>query len=478
MSFTGLLFLILTQFAIGRGILQLFGIRQKLIMNIAMSSLLGIGVVSLLPMLLEMFHQPINKTNIIISICVAVVLANAFVLHRYNYGIFRFKSFKLPSIPIYELLFIILFALLLTPSVWRCYFYPSIARDALSGPEVLAEYALKEHKIANSVFDVNLMVSTPNLLKPPFLTDLQIIYKLLVHPFGQVWLSIIALCFTTWLYCLVRQRLHPLMTGIVMMLFITIPELYAYTYIILWDYSNMAFFFGGFYFLYQYIQTKEYNIFLFSALLFGFATWVRLDSLIFTGFAGAVLFFHLLRDKTPIFKTLYTCAILLIVPLAFYFTWVNIFVKHYLPVGISLGSELNPAPVSLYFKWLKDITALAFGPDSVSLYGLFINMFLLFLAIDVVFFRKFSKEAIYMLIGIVIIYFGMPLMAYFTLWFNITTAKRGIFKMFPMIILYLSNSAFFQYLSRRIINFESGEGNAPPTKAATAPRVHTQQRKK
>ena len=59
-----------------------------------------------------------------------------------------------------------------------------------------------------------------------------------------------------------------------------------------------------------------------------------------------------------------------------------------------------------------------------------------------------------MLFGIAIIYFGMPLLSYLTTWFNITTAKRGFFKMFPMMILYMRSSALFTKLSQLITSFE------------------------
>ena len=112
------------------------------------------------------------------------------------------------------------------PSVWHCYYYPPQARDVLSGPEALAEYAVREGTLNNSVFTVNLEESVPNLLKPPFVTGLQIVYKLLVYNFGQVWLSMIAISFLIWVYTLLREKLHAVPAGLVMLFFITIPEIF------------------------------------------------------------------------------------------------------------------------------------------------------------------------------------------------------------------------------------------------------------
>src|SRR5690606_37575102 len=144
------------------------------------------------------------------------------------------------------------------PTLWRSFYYPAYARDVLSGPEALADYAVREGSIINSVFSIDL-VSTNNYLKPPFVMDLQIIYKLLVYPFGKIWLIMIAYCFIIWLYTLVKEKLHPVVVGVVMLYFITIPDLYGYIYVLLFDYCNMVFFFAGFYFIAQYAQNNNYR---------------------------------------------------------------------------------------------------------------------------------------------------------------------------------------------------------------------------
>jgi len=454
MNILGLVLLIIAQFLIGRGLLHLFRIKGKAIVLFAISSIVGIGVISLLPMLIELMKMPITKNNVMVSIIATIVLTNIFVIKRYNISSLKPGKLEMPAL--YEVLFIVLYIALLVPSMWRCYYYPAYARDVLSGPEALSHYALIEHKISNSVFTVNLLESTPNLLKPPYITDLQIIYKMFVHPFGQIWLSILTISFLIWMYCLIRDRFHPVLAGMVMLLFLTIPEVYGYTYVLLWDYSNMVFFFGGYYFLYQYLKTKENNQFLFGVLMFGLATFVRLDSLIFIGLTTPLVFVYMYRDKIALPRIAYSLGLMLAIPLMFYFVWVNIFVKNYLPVGTNLESELNPGPVSMYFNWLKRINdELVFGGDNLQLYSYILYIFILLLIADIIIYRKkISKEAIFMLVGIAIIYFGMPLMGYFTKWFNITTAKRGLFKLFPLVIMYMCNSPLLLKLSDAIKRFE------------------------
>lgn len=454
MNFGGLLFLVITQFLTGRGLLYLFNIKNKLLVSFALSCMLGVVTFSTLPMLLELFKQPINKTNVITSICVTTLLSNVFVIKRYDFSVFKNIKIKIPA-P-YEILFIGLTCILMIPSVWRCYYYPTPARDVLSGPEALSHYAILEHKISNSVFSVNLLASLPNLLKPPFITDLQIIYKLLVYPFGQVWLTILAISFLIWVYNILKDKLHPLLAGVLLLMFVSIPEVYGYSYVLLWDYSNMIFYSVAYYYLYQYIQNKKYSHFLFSCMLFGFATFIRVDTLIFIGLTTPVFFLYSFKEKIKISSIVYSIFLLLIIPFVFYYIWVGVFIKYYLPKGIELVNETNFSSVSIYFDWLNKMNAeLVFGGDNLDLYGYFIYLFIIVVFIDLIAFRKFKKEAVFMLLGVAIIYFGMPLLSYFTNWFNITTAKRGLFKMFPLMLMYMRYSALFSRASEAIINFEN-----------------------
>lgn len=454
MNTTGLVLLILAQFLIGRGIMQAFNIKGKLLAIFSLASLVGIATVSLLPMIIEIIGLPITKLNVMYSIIITIILTNVFVIRSYNFSSIKSVKIKMPDL--YEILFVLVFVALLIPSLWRCYYYPPHARDVLSGPEALSHYALIEHKISNSVFSVNLLESTPNLLKPPYITDLQIIYKMFVHPFGQMWLSILVVSFLVWFYSVVREKLHPIVAGMAILLFISIPELYGYTYVQLWDYSNMVFFCAGYYFLCRFITNQKHNEFLFGILLLGFATFVRLDTLIFIGLTTPLLFIYMYRNRISLSRIAVSIGIMLLVPMLFYIVWVNIFIGHYLPVGTNLESELNPGPISIYFDWLGRMNdELIFGGNNLQLYSYIFYIFIMILLADVIVYRKkFSNEAIFMLVGIAIIYFCMPLMGYFTKWFNITTAKRGIFKMFPLMILYMCNSPLLLKLSASIKSFE------------------------
>lgn len=481
MNFWGLLFLIITQFIAGRGILALLKIKLNPVQTFAVSMLSGVLTFSLIPMIIQLFYVPITKTNVFISLCVTSAVLGLVPIKNYDFKALKPGNIKFSMPYLYELLFMGLLVALIIPSAWRCFYFPVNARDVLSGPEALAEYAIKEHSISNSVFSVNLLESVPNLLKPPFVTDLQIIYKLFVHPFGSTWLIIVVISFLTFLYSILRERVHPVLTGFLMLFFMSIPEVYGYTYIVLWDYSNMIFFFLGIYFIYRYYDTKQFNIFLFCCLMFGFSTFIRLETIVFIGLIVPLMAFIMWKEKKTIPQIILNAALITGIPFMFYVVWVEIFVKYYLPLDLHVGTQIDFTPLTSYSEWIGRINAeLVFGGLNIGLYGIFIYTFLAVLLIDAIFFRTFNKQAKFMLYCIGIIYFGLPILAYITPWFNITTAKRGLFKMFPSMILYMANSAMVMRLSQAIKKFEFPEvtqKNKVP-KPATVHTVSTTGKKK
>jgi len=363
---------------------------------------------------------------------------------------------KLPSV--YEIPFILIFLLLIIISVWRCFYLPASARDMLSGPEVMAKYAVSEKSMINSMFSVDLH-TTNNYLKPPFVTSLQIIYKLFVSEIGQLWISVLFVSFIIWLYDLLRANLNPLIAGIILLFFITLPEVYAYTYLMLFDYSNMVFFFAGFYFLARYRSSRQFNELAFSALMFALATYIRTETLVLQYMAVPMLIYFFYKDKTPLKQTIKPLATFMMAPLFFYILCMTVFVKHYIPIHFDVSGEINKhlGDVSVFFERFSDMNSvLIFSDMGKTLYGYFIPMFIVVLIADIIFFRKqFSIEAKVALYGVLVVYIGMPLLGYLLPLVDLrNTTKRGLFKIFPLMVLYLRNSGSLIKLSTLINNWE------------------------
>ena len=456
MNFLGLFSLLICHFVVGRGLIALFKLRMRPIYTFCVSMICGVALASFVPFLLELFHVDITATSVGSALAVlSVIFLVPLLLDMKNLKMPQINDIKVPAI--YELPFYIIFGFLMFLSVWRCYYYPSNARDMLSGPEVMAELAIKEKHIINSLFTVDLY-STNNYLKPPYITSLQVIYKLFVQPTGQLWLSVLVVNFLIMIFTIMKEKLHPAIAYFIMLFFFSMPEVFGYTYLMLFDYSNMIFFFLGLYFITRHLITGEANNFYFAAFLFAIATYVRTETLILVGMVLPLLLFYYIKEKVPTTKIAIRTAILLVAPFIIYYLCMNIWVKHYIPIKYDVSSDVNKnlGNVGAFFSRLYDIQdKLIFSENGVAYYGYFIYLFLIILAVDIAFFRKFNKEAIVALYAVVMVYVGLAFIGYLLPLADLMhTTKRGMFKIFPPMLFYMCNSAFLMKVSDMIRNWE------------------------
>ena len=475
MNFPGLIFLILAHFISGRGILQLFKLQLKPVQMICLSVMLGVPLVSLAPCFIQLWHIPITFTSVFVGVAIVALLCS----------IPLFINFKRPTMGkielpgIYELPFLLVCLGLVVLSVWRCYYYPPTARDMLAGPELLAEFAVREKTMVSSVFNVDLH-TTNNYFKSPYITCLQIIYKLLsTPPFGQTWESVLFIPFIIFLYSILRERIHPFIASLLLFLFMTIPDLFAYSFVMLYDYSNMVFFFLGFYFLLRHLENKRINDFAFSVFMFGLATYIRVETVILVGMISLLPVYVFFREKQDLKSIAIKWAVMMAVPTAFYFICIDLFVRHFVPLPFNASNDINKnlGDISYLFNRFKEMDdKLIFGQQGKVVYGLYMYFFLGLLAADIFVFltntkkQLFSREAQFALYGIAVIYVGLPFLGYLLPLFDImNTTKRGLFKLLPMIVLYMANSRLLQMISNWLKKIEEGKKSPPSPQLRAAP---------
>lgn len=472
MTFIGFIFLLLIQFLSGWGLVQMFGAEPHRLKRTALCFAVGVALVSMVPFFLELARIPIDLTSVLAGMLLLCALVNIPGLRKWR--TWSFKGMKvrwLPSFKLYEWPFMVVFALILIASVWRAYYFPPNARDVLSGPEVVAEYAVKEHTMINSVFTVDLQ-TTNNYQKPPFITGLQIIYKLFGFPFGQVWLSVLTLAFTVFLYQALREKVHAIIAGLMLLFFFAIPELYAYTFIILFDYPNMVFFFFAFYYLVRYLSSGKANEFYFATVLFGIASYIRLETLFFVGLLLPAIWISAAKHKFGFATTAIRSLMLLGASSLFYILWVKVFMAYYMPGQFNIKNQFNTHLSSLLPLWerFRDLNIrLLFGRLSPLLWGYYFPAFLTLLAGEIAFFRRLSRESRNWIYGITIIYLGLPVMGYLLPLVDLMhTTKRSLFKILPLMLMALANNGLLQMLSQRISSWEEKEGEE---KIAAGPAV-------
>lgn len=458
-QFLTLLALTALHFVTGYGIVYLFRIRLKVLPLLGLSVILGISVASLAPFLLQLFYIPLTTKSIFLSLVLSALLLNLkFLADLRHRGSTRFKI-QWPRVRLYELPAICLLAFLIFVSAWRGYYYPSNTRDSMSGPETISEYAIKEHTLINSVFDVNLE-TTNNQYKSPFLTDLQLTYKLAGFPFGNVWLSLIVAGFFIFLYYSLSEKLHKVLAGLLLVCFIATPEAYAYTFLTLYDYSNMVLLFLGYYYLFAFFRNRRWNEFYFSALLMGLAVYIRSETLVLIGMTLPAMAYALYRHRDKLLPSALHLSAFMLITAIFYLIPVELYNNHYLPQAYAIDNLMNKKlyDLSPFFDRLSYMTkTLLFGGRNIQLWGYFIYIFSILFLLELILRRKFSIEARNWLLAVLVIYLGLPLLGFlFPLMDLDNTTKRGLFKILPLMLLYLGNNQVLIKLSERIARWEQG----------------------
>jgi hypothetical protein len=454
-----LLGLILFHFITGHGIIHLFKIKIKTWPHIALSVMLGVLVASLVPFLMQLFYIAITPSSVFLTWGLIAAGLNVKTLLDMRKGFSFRPASLLPSIKLYELPAILLIAFMLFVSAWRCFYYPSYVRDGLSGPEAIADFAIKEHTLINSIFSINLE-TTNNQYKSLFLTDLQIIYKYAGFPFGNVWVSVLAISFYIFLYGSLSERIHRVLAGLFLVFFIFTPEAYGYTFMGLFDYSNMIFFFLGFYFLVSYLQSRNLNEFYFSALLMTFSIYIRSETLVLVAMAAPLMLYSAFRAKEKMGNTILHIAIFMLICALAYIIPVQVYNNHYLPQAYAVDSLMNKnlGDLDPFFQRISDMTSeLIFGERGTMLWGYFMYIFVILFIAELVIKRKFNKDARNWLIAVLIIYIGLPLLGYlFPLVDLNNTTKRGLFKILPLMLFYMANNQLVLKLSEKIGKWENG----------------------
>lgn len=450
---SALLLLLLTflQFLSGLGILVLFNIRLRQALFITLSFMLGIAVFSVIPFLLQLLYIPLTKTNVFVSLILATLALNC----RYKSTLTSIQGLRRPAfrIPVYEIPFLALILLLVFISVWRSFYLPPTPRDFTSGVEAIAEYAVREKTMINSLYSVNLE-STNNPFKSPYLTSLQIIYKYAGFPFGQLWLSTLFVSFIVFIYHILREHLHTVLTGFLVLAFLAIPEMYGYTYMALYDYSNALFFCLSVYFMVLFFEKKKWNYLWFAALLMGIATYIRSETLVLAGLTAIAILVNRYHQKAPFWKALAAAALFMAPSLIAYFISVPLYINLYLPVQYSIEGQVNNhlTELSPLFTRFKEMNSrIIFSKLGIEYFGYFFFLFLLLFSCDLFFIRRWTPKQSQYLFAILVIYLGYPILGYLLPLLDLYhSTKRGLFKIFPLMIFYATCSPFLTSVSKRL----------------------------
>ena len=447
--------LLVMHFMTGYGIMRLLRIRPTLPITGPVAIITGVGVASAIPFLLQLAFISITTVNVFTVLGVVSLPGVLFMIKGWKK--LPWSALRFPAL--YEWPALLIIMLIMFISVWRCYYNPVMPRDMLSGAEVIANYTIQENTFINSVFMQDLGYNN-NPFKPLSVCSLQVIYKMAGFPFGQVWLSVIFVSFIVFLYRVISRKLHPVFAGILILLFLAIPEMYAYTYMALFDYSNAVFFTLSCFFLFEYKTERPWGRLLFAGLLMAIATYLRPETLVLVMMLLPAIIFRFYKAKAG-WKTYVSAAFLFcLFPVLAYWVPNSLYNYHYLPVHYNISGEMNKNLTDLGPLWKRfsDInTVLLFSDYGIILYGYLLYFFLAVFVTDFAKKRSFTPEAAGWLFAFAVVYTGLAVAGFLAPLMDLrNTTKRGLFKIFPLILFYMANSPLLQAASTYIHRWLSG----------------------
>ncbi len=443
MALPGTAALLLLQFVTGFGCLLRAGAVEgrPRILTAGLSMILGMGVASTGVFVAELARIPLNAysiygVNALLALAAAYPFSATLRTGRQHFS----RPFRDVSPCGVVTLAIVLF--LMAPAAWLAYYVPVSAYDAIAGPDLVAKYAVQEGRIASSLFhDLEGNLSNQPFYAP-FVMLMQIQYRIVGNPFGQVWLPVMALAFIGVVYSRVRMETHGVIAGLLTVLFVMIPEMYFYTTSVLTDYSNAVFFGCAVLLLHDYLKTRQGGNLALASVLMGLACFTRIDTIVHAGLGIAFTGLYMTVRRTGPFvpaKVLKCMGGMLLVSFAFFVVWNVLYIRAFLPASPSVGEQLHfdlfhPAKVLANMREIN--RKLIFG---TIFYGYIIPIFTAWLVVSAVVTRTIRPVLI--LLWIAALYIGfVVILGLFPSAVVEFTVKRGFFKLFPLMVFYMAAS--------------------------------------
>ncbi|KAA6441756.1 hypothetical protein FEM33_00335 [Dyadobacter flavalbus] len=430
--------ILVLQFLAGFGIVDRFSVITRLAQKISLSILIGFFLSTLAVYVLEILHLPISAFS--------VMTGNALLAAAINYNPAKLiKSLKLlviqenVSIKIYEIIFLTAIAYLLFFSFWRTYSIPVTPYDSIVGIDLVARRALKEGHIVSSLFfreDFRPYLSTQPYYAP-FTMLMQIIYRSVGLPFGQVWLGLLTVCFFVFAYSKMCEKVHPIIAGFCILLLLCAPELYAYTFLLQTDFSNAVFFAIGMIFTVNFLRSGNLQHFTLAAIFMSAACWTRTETIIIV--AAITLVLAVLLYSEMKFRVIKLASIYLAASAASTFLWNVIFFKFYFPVTPQVREQIIWKGLYSYEKTSMIFNGMNFFLFSMDYWGCTLYLFILLWLIN--FFISRNGKAWANLGWPLLIYICFFIMLHHFSLMNIEyTFRRGVMKF--LLVMCLLTSEF------------------------------------
>lgn len=337
---------------------------------------------------------------------------------------------------------------------WAAWYWPVTPFDAMAGIDLVAKVTVEEGTIVNRVFtDPSLAGQLSNQpFYAPFAMLLQVMYRLIGFTYGQIWVPISAFCLGWFTWGLMRQRVHPFLADLLLLLYVLTPEMLGYSYLVQTDHINAAYVAIGAMLVWYSAFTGQRALLWTSVLLFAAACWARTETPLLVGI-GAVACMPLLARVFTWRTAITWLGVLGVSVIAVFALWHVLYFNAYLPVQPSTSDQLVGMDVGRFIDVVgSSFTNVIADPHLWA--GTFVVFAIVMVANLVV---ERSAEPAILLIWIGAVLVGLWIVGtVFSAAIVEQTLRRGIFKIIPLLFVAMSATKLLERFSDRLRQWEAG----------------------
>lgn len=444
---------LMLQWLAGLGLLASTRTRLPKSVILPLALLSGMFVHNVLFFAVDLLHLGFRDSTVMGAGVIATLLCNAWLprVREFYAWLFSKPTFTLRM---YDLVVLGYGVMVGYYVVWAAWYWPVTPFDAMAGIDLVAREAVSEGTINNRVFTdpsmAGMLSNQP--FYAPFAMLMQVMYRIMGFAYGQVWLGIVAVATSWFFFGALRQFAHPLIASILWLLLILTPELLGYTYLLQTDYVNAAYLSIGVALLALGTKNNDSNAWWISAFMLGAACWSRTETvmLVAMGLIASVVVWKSSAFRGDRLKFLIGTATL---SLLFFWLWNGMYVQWVLPVHPDTARELVGFDPSRFVSVLSDTMTNVVA--DTGLWGMAFILFAVGLVGNAIAKRSFGNAIL--LAWIVAVFLGLVLVGtIFSAAIVEQTLRRGMFKLIPLMFLYVAALPVVKDWSERLQSWENG----------------------
>ncbi len=447
----GLPFVLLLYTFIGLSILGACAFRSTRTITVLLALFAGMFVHSVLFFACDLIGVPLTATSMFMSVIAGVVLS----LPLWKTTRKLFEHLRTPStnnLRLYDVPVIGLSGYIFYMILWASWYWPVTPFDAMAGIDLVAKYVVTDHTIVNRVFtDQSLQGQLSNQpFYAPFVMLMQSIMKLIGFTHNQVWIGIVSVAFSIFVWAALRQLMHPFMAAILYLFYLLTPEMFGYTYLLQTDYVNAVFMTIGVYVVWQGAEQRNAAMVSASMIFFAAACWSRTETILLVVIGLTSMFPHI-RNAFEVRKALRFLVGTAALSAVVFALWHVVYFKAYFPAPPTTADQLTGFDASRFLDVVSSTWTAVIS--RVDYWGVIVWLFIIVITVNAVLYRRLASTVLLLWIGAILL--GLWIAGtVFSAAVVEQTLRRGMFKLIPLLVFAIASTELVTSVSNRLTHWE------------------------